>query len=59
MFESEMRDVIAEGEEEMVVAIMARAKQLARFGNQVGHRLLVFGLMFKASSLSATRSSSW
>ncbi len=42
MFESEMRNVIAESKNEVVVAIVPRAKQLARLGDQVGHSLLVF-----------------
>ena len=57
MLQPEMRHVIAERKQEMVVAIMARAKQLARLGYQVGHRLLDLSrLMFSASSLSATMS---
>ena len=38
-----MRHVIAEREQEMVVAIVPRTEQLARFGNQARHLLLVFG----------------
>jgi hypothetical protein len=40
MFEAEVRHMIAEREEEMVVAVMARAEKLARFGDEVGHRFL-------------------
>ena len=41
MLEPKVGHVIAESEQEMVVAIVARAEELARFGDQVGHRLLV------------------
>ena len=41
MFEAEVRHMIAESEQKMIVAIMARAKKLARFGNQIDHLLLV------------------
>ena len=43
MFQAEVRHMIAEREQKMIVAIMARAKELARLGNQVGHLLLVLG----------------
>src|SRR5271156_1435747 len=42
MLEAEVRDVVAEREKEMVVAIMARAEKLAGFGDEVGHGLLNF-----------------
>ena len=43
MLQAEVGHVIAEREQKMIVAIMARAEELARLGNQVGHLLLVFG----------------
>ena len=35
MFESEMRDVIAERQQEMIIAIVARAVERAGLGHQV------------------------
>ena len=43
MFQAEMRDMIAQREQEMIVAIVAGAKQFARFSHQIDHLLLVFG----------------
>src|SRR5580704_13243212 len=43
VFEAEMRDMITEGEQEMIVAIVTSTKKFARFGHQIGHLLLVFG----------------
>ena len=40
MFEAEVRDVIAEGEEEVVVAIMTCAEEDAGFGDDVGEAFL-------------------
>ena len=43
MLETEVGHMIAEGEQEVIVAIVPRAKELARFGDQVGHALLNLG----------------
>ena len=43
MFKAEVRNVIAERKNEVIVAIVARAEELARLGNQVGHLLYVGG----------------
>src|SRR5271154_641737 len=43
MLEAKMRDVIAEGEKEMIIAIMSGAEKLAGFGNQIGHSALHLG----------------
>ena len=40
MLEAEVRDVIAEREQEVVVAIVTRAEELARFGDEVGQSFL-------------------
>ena len=40
MFQAEMRHMIAQRQQEMVVAIMPRPEKFARLGNQVGHLLL-------------------
>src|ERR1700732_4511982 len=42
MFETEVRDVIAEREQEMIITVMSRAKKLARFSDQIDQAGLDF-----------------
>ena len=48
MLQAEVRHVIAEREQEVIVAIMPRAEELARLGNQVGHLLLIVRRSYSA-----------
>jgi hypothetical protein len=43
VLEAEMSYMIAKCEQKVIVAVMARAEELARFGHQVDHLLLIFG----------------
>ena len=43
VFEAEMRYMIAEREQKMIVAIVASTKKFARLGHQIRHFLLIFG----------------